>query len=234
MVKVIAIIPARSGSKSIKNKNLQKINGKSLLCRSIEFALSIKNINRVIVSTDSLKYQKLSLEHGAECPFLRPKKFAQDRSYDIDAFLHCLKWLKKNENYHPDIIINLRPTYPFRKKTDFIFALKKIIFDTRIDSIKSVYRIPFPLDKTWLINKKNFLRNAIHQKNDIEYWNSPRQELKNYFVQNGNIDILRANLIYQKKMSGQKIYPIIQDHFYDIDTWIDLKRVKKLKTSSKI
>ena len=106
MTNVIAIIPARSGSKSIKNKNLQKINGKSLLERAIKFANSIKQISKTIVTTDSPYYQKLALKYGADCPFLRPKQLSTDTSYDIDVFLHCLNWLKKKENFNSETILD--------------------------------------------------------------------------------------------------------------------------------
>tara|TARA_Y100000816_G_C26098612_1_gene581830 strand:- start:243 stop:941 length:699 start_codon:yes stop_codon:yes gene_type:complete len=230
MCKVIAIIPARSGSKSIKNKNLKKIKGKSLLERSIEFAKKIDLVDKIIVSTDSKKYQYLSIKYGAECPFLRPKILSRDISKDIDLFIHCLNWLKKHQNYIPDIVINLRPTYPFRKKKDFTNAIKKIIKEKKIESIKSICEIPFPLDKSWKIKKNSFLQNAINKKSKKEFWNLPRQNLTKYYVQNGNIDIVRGKVIMEKKkMSGTKIYPIIQDHFYDIDTKMDLVRLNKFK-----
>ncbi len=229
MSNIIAIIPSRSGSKSIKNKNLQKINGKTLLQRSIEFAISLKQISKVVVSTDSLYYKKLAIKYGADCPFLRPKKLANDLSLDIEVFYHCLTWLKKNENFKSDIVINLRPTYPFRKKKDFEFAINKIIKNPSIDSVKSVCSIPFPLDKTWTLSKNKFLENAIHKKPKKEFWNMPRQKLKNYYVQNGNIDIIRSSLIFKKFMSGKKIYPIIQNHFFDIDSYKDIKQARKFK-----
>lgn len=229
MTNIIAIIPSRSGSKSIKNKNLQKINGKTLLQKSIEFAISLKNISKVVVSTDSSYYKKLAIKYGADCPFLRPKKLANDLSHDIDVFYHCLNWLKKNENYNSDIVINLRPTYPFRKKKDFEFALNKILKNPYIDSVKSVCKIPFPLDKTWTLGKNKFLKNAIHKKPKKEFWNLPRQQLENYYVQNGNIDIIRSGLIFKKLMSGKRIYPIIQNHFFDIDSYKDIKQARKFK-----
>lgn len=226
MPNIIAIIPARSGSKSIKNKNLKKVKGISLLERAIKFAKGLKNINRVIVSTDSEKYQSISIKLGAECPFIRPKRYSGDKNLDIEVFKHCLHWLKKNENYKSDIVINLRPTYPIRKKKDFEFALKKIVKNKNIDSVKSIFPIPFPLEKTWKIGKKNFLLNTLDEKNLFEKWNYPRQNLSKYYVQNGNIDIVRSKFILnQNKMSGKKIYPIIQNHFYDVDELLDLKRL---------
>jgi CMP-N,N'-diacetyllegionaminic acid synthase len=229
VTKIIAIIPARSGSKSIKNKNLKKIKGVSLLVRAIKFAKKIKIIDKVIVTTDSRVYQKIARNNGADCPFLRPKKYALDNSLDIEAFYHCLNWLKKKYNYNSDICINLRPTYPVRKVKDFIFAINKIKKNRDIDSVKSICKIPFPLEKTWIITKDQYLKNSL-KHNSKELWNYPRQKLPSYYVQNGNIDIVRSKVIFQKKkMSGLKIYPVIQNHFYDIDNLKDLKLEKKFK-----
>ena len=229
VTKIIAIIPARSGSKSIKNKNLKKVKGISLLVRAIKFAKKIKIIDKVIVTTDSRIYQSIAINNGADCPFIRPKKYALDGSLDIEAFYHCLNWLKIECNYNSDICINLRPTYPIRKIKDFIFAINKIKKNKGIDSIKSICKIPFPLEKTWIIKKNNYLKNSL-QHNSKELWNCPRQKLPSYYVQNGNIDIVRSKVILKKKkMSGLKIYPVIQNHFYDIDNLKDLKLEKKFK-----
>jgi CMP-N,N'-diacetyllegionaminic acid synthase len=229
VTKIIAIIPARSGSKSIKNKNLKKIKGVSLLVRAIKFAKKIKIIDKVIVTTDSRVYQKIAINNGADCPFIRPKKYALDNSLDVEAFYHCLNWLKKKYKYNSDICINLRPTYPIRKVKDFIFAINKIKKNRDIDSVKSICKIPFPLEKTWIITKDQYLKNSL-KHNSRELWNYPRQKLPSYYVQNGNIDIVRSKVILQKKkMSGLKIYPVIQNHFYDIDNLKDLKLEKKFK-----
>ena len=110
---IVAIIPARSGSKSIKDKNITLYKGKPLIYYSIKTALKSKYINRVIVSTDSNKYKKISKRFGAEVPFLRPKKYSSDNSVDYDYILHASKFLIKNK-YYPDLIILLRPTTPNR------------------------------------------------------------------------------------------------------------------------
>ena len=92
---IIAIIPARSGSKSIKNKNIVNLFGKPLIYYSINVAIKSKYISRVIVSTDSKKIKKIALKYGAEVPFLRPKKYSLDNSKDYEVINHALKWLKK-------------------------------------------------------------------------------------------------------------------------------------------
>ena len=108
MQKIIAIIPARGGSKLLKNKNIKKLFGKPLICYSIEIAKKCKFIDRVIVSSDSKKIIKIAKKIGAEAPFIRPKAYAKDRSTDYGVFKHCLTWLSDNENYKPDLVLHLR------------------------------------------------------------------------------------------------------------------------------
>ena len=112
MVKILAIIPARSGSKRIKHKNIRNFKGKPLLAHSILHSIRSKFIQRTVVSTDSSKYAKIAIKYGAEVPFLRPKNISQDKSTDLQCFSHCLNFLKKKENYIPDLIVHLRPSYP--------------------------------------------------------------------------------------------------------------------------
>ena len=105
--KILALIPARSGSKSVVNKNIRKINGKPMMAYSIEHAKASKYINRIIVSTDSEEYAQIAREYGAETPFIRPAEYATDTALDIDVFAHALSFLKEKEDYVPDIIVQL-------------------------------------------------------------------------------------------------------------------------------
>ena len=114
-MKIISIIPARSGSKRVKNKNIRKLMGLPLLAHTIIHSLNSKLISRTIVSTDSKKYARIAKKHGAEVPFLRPDDISGDRSTDLECFQHCVNFLKKKENYTPDIIVHLRVTYPIRE-----------------------------------------------------------------------------------------------------------------------
>lgn len=95
--KILALIPARSGSKSVVNKNIRKINGKPMMAYSIEHAKASKYINRIIVSTDSEEYAQIAREYGAETPFIRPAEYATDTALDIDVFAHALSFLKEKE-----------------------------------------------------------------------------------------------------------------------------------------
>ena len=131
-MKIISIIPARSGSKRVKNKNIRKLMGLPLLAHTIKHSLNSKLISRTIVSTDSKKYARIAKKYGAEVPFLRPDKISGDRSTDLECFQHCVNFLKRNENYTPNIIVHLRVTYPIRENNIIddcirLFLKKKII-----------------------------------------------------------------------------------------------------------
>jgi len=110
----LALIPARSGSKSLPHKNVREFAGKPLLAHSIDHALAARTIGRVIVSTDSEHYAAIAREYGAETPFLRPAELATDHATDLVVFQHALAWLREHEDWEPDIVVHLRPTYPRR------------------------------------------------------------------------------------------------------------------------
>jgi CMP-N-acetylneuraminic acid synthetase len=116
---ILCLIPARSGSKGIIDKNIKILNNKPLLCHSIDQAKESKYYKnkqmRIVVTTDSEKYANISKEYGAEIPILRPSEISQDLSTDFEFMKHMIDYLKLTENYNPDIILQLRPTQPLRK-----------------------------------------------------------------------------------------------------------------------
>src|SRR5438270_13020387 len=114
-MRVLALIPARGGSKGIARKNLMVLGGKPLIAYSILQAQASDRINRVIVSTEDEEIAEVAREWGAEVPFRRPGEYAQDLSPDIDVFRHALTWLGEHEDYEPDLVVHLRPTGPARE-----------------------------------------------------------------------------------------------------------------------
>ena len=226
--KILAIIPARSGSKSVPHKNIKSINGKPLMAHSIKHALDSKNINRVIVSTDSEYYAEIAKSYGAEVPFLRPKDISDDLSNDIDFFKHALENLKTNENYEPDILVQLRPTHPIRNVAEIDEMIEMLSSDIETDSVRSVQKneshTPY---KMWKISSENRLIPIIEDKVIKEAYNEPRQNLPVIYFQNGSVDVIRTKTITEKNsLSGDKILGYIMDHEFDIDTMEDFDRVK--------
>ena len=128
---VLAIIPARGGSKGIPRKNLAELLGKPLVAHSIAHALAAKRVTRTIVSTDDEEIRRVAIAHGAEAPFLRPAGLAGDAVLDLPVFQHALAFLKDTENYRPDIVVHLRPTTPLRKPEWVDEAVRLLLQDPR-------------------------------------------------------------------------------------------------------
>lgn len=222
---ILAIIPARSGSKSVPHKNIRLINGKPMIAYSIEHALQSKLINRVIVSTDSEEYAEIARRYGAETPFIRPKDLATDTSLDIDVFYHCLNYLKTQEGYKADIVVQLRPTYPIRNPEDIDNMIRMLQTHKNADSVRSMAlatEIPY---KMW---KKGSDGTILPIATDIpECYNMPRQELPTAYYQNACIDVVRGKVILEEhSMSGKTILGYEMKDNYDIDTEEELMQAQ--------
>ena len=125
--KIMALIPARAGSKRVKNKNIRKLGGTSLIGHKIKATLESKYINKIILSTNSEEIRAVAESFGIKVPFLRPSEISGDNSTELEFHQHALKWLSENENYVPDLIVNLYPTSPFVSSKTIDMSIKKII-----------------------------------------------------------------------------------------------------------
>ena len=229
-MKIISVIPARGGSKSIKNKNLIKLNNKPLIYYAIKQSQKSKFIKRSIVSTNDKKIAKIAKKYGAEVPFLRPNSISKNNSKDFGFFLHLINWLKKNENYTPDLIVQLRPTQPYRDVKFIDKAIQIIMRDKKADSLRSISvpeRTPY---KMWKI-KGNYLDyifpNTKFQKK--EYFNLDRRKLQDIYWHDGVIDIVKTKTIKKyNNLTGKKIAYIKnnKEFLVDIDSKKDLKLAK--------
>tara|TARA_B100000989_G_scaffold299046_1_gene292473 strand:- start:9497 stop:10171 length:675 start_codon:yes stop_codon:yes gene_type:complete len=179
-MKILALIPARSGSKGIVNKNLKKIKKKSLLSISIELAKKLKIFERVVVSTDSKKIADEAKKFLAEVPFIRPKKLSGGKSKMIDVCLHTINFFE-NKRIYFDALIVLQPTSPFRRK-ETILKCCKLLKKKNINSIISAAKCGnshpnyvFKLEKGKIVNlmkKKVFNRqnfNTFYYRSGIFY-----------------------------------------------------------------
>ena len=232
-MEVLAIIPARSGSKSVIDKNIRDVAGKPMLAWSVEHAKASKRITRVIVSTDSERYADIARQAGAEVPFLRPAEYATDTALDLDVFKHALMWLETHGGYSPDIVVQLRPTYPKRDPADIDAMVDMLIADSKADSVRSVAlagEVPY---KMWLNATDHY---AAPQKDLIleplmktipECYNMPRQELPTVYYQNACIDVMRAATVLEKdSMTGERILGYLMGENLDIDSEIELLRAE--------
>jgi CMP-N,N'-diacetyllegionaminic acid synthase len=225
MVEILCIIPARSGSKGIVNKNIIDFKGKPLLAWSIEQAKTCEYKMKIVVSTDSQEYADIAIKYGAEVPFLRPSEISADLSTDFEFMNHCVNWLKKNENYTSDIILQLRPTSPTRKIEDINKALEIFINNRdNFDSLRSV--IPFEKSpfKMYALNNHKLVPLFNEINNIQEPYNQARQILPQCYLHNGYIDILNTKILNENTISGKNILPFIMDenNNMDIDNISDL------------
>jgi N-acylneuraminate cytidylyltransferase len=227
-LKILCLIPARSGSKSLPDKNIRNFRGKPLLAWSIDQATKCRfNKNmRIIVSTDSSKYMNIAKEYGAEVPFLRPGALSQDDSTDYEFVNHAVKWLEENDNYIPDIVLQLRPTQPLRKIQDIDNCIDLFIKNIdKYDSLRTVIELDKSPFKTYTIdNKKNLLVPLFLKINDInEPFNQCRQFLPKSYLHNGYIDLFKTSILKNKTISGTNIYPYVmnKEDCIDIDTLED-------------
>ena len=233
-MKILALIPARGGSKGLPGKNIMSLNGHPLIAYSIAAGLESELINRVICSTDSEEIAKVALDYGAEVPFLRPKDISADLSTDLEVFKHCIDWLIDNESYIPDLIVQLRPTSPLRTITMINEGINILKKDKRIDSVRTVSDPEHSPYKMWTINSHDFLEPLLTLEGNKEPYNTPRQILPEIFAQTGTIDVVRSQVILEDlSMSGKFIKPLYIDprYFIDIDTMESLKLAELLMGS---
>lgn len=208
--KVLAVIPARGGSKRIPKKNIKPLCGKPLINWSIECALASSYIDRTIVSTDSQEIADISKEAGAEVPFLRPAEISVDSAVDFDAFLHVLTRLKEDEGYVPDIVVQLRPTSPLRTAEETDAAIKELSLHPEVDSLRSVTEPDQSPYKMYSISPDNTLAPLLPLPNQQESFNLPQASLPKAYKHVGYLDVIWTKTIMEKKqMTGTKILPFI-------------------------
>jgi N-acylneuraminate cytidylyltransferase len=220
-MEILALIPARGGSKGLPGKNILPLNGHPLIAYSIAAGLRTPEITRVICSTDSTDIAKVARYYGAETPFMRPSELAQDHSNDLEAFSHALKWLEINEGYVPDIVVQLRPTSPIRFISDIQSAINSLTDHPEIDSVRAVSEPATTPYKMWITDKKGFLSPLLTLSGNPEPYNTARQALPEIWAQTGTLEVIRTSTIMNKKsMTGEKIYALKIDSstYIDIDT----------------
>ena len=222
MKKVIAIIPARAGSKGVLNKNIKSLNGKPLISYTIEEAKKSKFIDKLIVSTDSQEIADISLSLGASVPFIRPSELSTDSSLTFDVIKHTMNFLKdKDEHY--DIIVLLQPTTPFRKVESIDEAILTLKKSNKYTSVVSVVDVegnhPLRMKKI----EGDYLINYIDQ--GFENMN-PRDELPKVYIRSGAIyAILTKNFYEEQSLVSNLCSPIILDKIetINIDSPLDFE-----------
>lgn len=209
-LEVLALIPARGGSKGLPQKNITPFLGRPLIAWSIAAARNAKVVTRIVVSTDDKVIAAVARKEGAEVPFLRPPELAQDQTLDLPVFVHALRWLQKEQGYLPDVVAHLRPTTPLRTGAMIDESVQRLVDSPDADSLRSVctpHNNPY---KMWRI-EQNRLTPLI--STDIaEPYNQPRQALPAAWWQTGTLDVTRPATILEKgSMTGEIILPYVID-----------------------
>lgn len=218
-LEVLALVPARGGSKSVPRKNLRPIGGKPMLVHSIDHARAATSITRTILTTDDAEIAEVGRAAGAEVPFMRPAEFAQDLSTDYEFVRHALEWLRDNESYEPDLVVQLRPTTPVREVRLIDKAVAAIAARPDADSLRTVVTACFTPYKMWSLGGNGFLSPLLALDGYAEPHNQPRQILPATFQQDGFLDISRPRTIFgQDSITGRNILPFFIDReSIDID-----------------
>lgn len=235
MTEILALIPARGGSKGIPRKNIRTFAGYPLIAWSIAAAQQASYLIRVIVSTDDEEIAAVARKYGAETPFLRPAEFAQDQTTDLPVFEHAIQWLEEKEDYSPEIVIQLRPTSPIRPKDCVDNAVKILMEHEDADCVRGVVSAGQNPHKMWrFAGEGQPMKPLLDVEGMAEPYNAPRQILPPVYWQTGHIDAIRAATIKQKKsLTGDVIYPLVIDPRYtvDIDTLSDWAKYEALANS---
>jgi len=231
--KVLALIPARGGSKSIPRKNILPFAGYPLIAYSIAAGLAAETVTRVIVSTDDEEIAAVARRYGAETPFLRPAEFALDNTPDLPVFRHALDWLAEQEGYHPEIVVQLRPTSPFRRVWHIDQAVRQLLERPEADAVRTVcspFQNPF---KMWRIGADGFIQ-PLMDTSYPEAYNMPRQLLPDVYWQTGYVDATWTDTILLKNsMTGDHILPLVipPSDWIDLDSPDDWRRAERLLES---
>jgi CMP-N-acetylneuraminic acid synthetase len=236
MTEVLALIPARGGSKSIPHKNIRSFAGHPLIAYSIAAGLAAESVTRLLVSTDDEEIAEIARKYGAETPFLRPAELSQDNTPDLPVFQHALQWLEENEGYRPEILVQLRPTSPLRRVWHIDQSIYQLLAHPEADAIRTVcepFQNPF---KMWQIDPEGFMQPLIHTEYQ-EAYNMPRQLLPAVYWQTGYVDAAwRDTIIEKASMTGERILPLVipPNDWIDIDSADDWRRAERMLEGGEI
>ncbi|WP_289023767.1 acylneuraminate cytidylyltransferase family protein [Desulfobacter postgatei] len=225
--KILAVIPARGGSKGVPRKNIKRLAGKPLLAWTVETALSLDCLDRVILSTDDEEIAGIGKRYGADVPFLRPAEIAADDTTDMPVYEHALNWLEQHDGFIPDIVVWLRPTVPLRSAGDIENSLDLLI-KKRPDWVRSVCEAEH--HPYWMYKLNDTRMEPFVEGIRIENY-MRRQLLPPAYRLNGAVDVTWRSTILEKKI----LYAgVIEAHIMpvnrsiDIDTMLDFQLLEAI------
>lgn len=221
MAYVVALIPARAGSKGVPGKNIRLLAGHPLIAFSVKAGIHARNIDRTLVSTDSRDYGGIAERYGAEVPFLRPAELATDQATDYEFVAHALDWFEQHEQRVPDFIVHLRPTTPLRQTGIVEAAVDTMLKNTTATALRSVHEMSETAYKCFEIDHE-LLKCVGSGSFELEAANRPRQGFPKTYHANGYVDVLRTAFIRaQRQLHGSRVAAFITPPAVEVDTAAD-------------
>jgi len=238
-LKIVAVIPARGGSKRIPRKNIKNFCGKPMIAWTILGALKSKYLDRVIVSTDDQEIAKVAKKYGAEVPFLRPEELAIPTIGIEPTLKHAYQWLLENENYKADALALLMPTAPLRQ-TRHIDEAIEIFKNKKIDSVVAVNETPANHTPYWTLIRSKIGKVTLFDGTSLKDMTVRSQDFpQKCYGRNDLIYVLKPKNLFEKKSNlyGNKvelyIIPDPSNYEADINTpdeWADAEmKFQKLR-----
>jgi CMP-N,N'-diacetyllegionaminic acid synthase len=226
MPSIVALIPARSGSKGVPHKNIRLLGNHPLIEWSIAACKAASSINSVVVSTDSEEYAQMSLEMGAKVPFLRPAEIAGDLSTDYDFIKHALDWFSQNGG-EPEYIVHIRPTTPFRDPILLDHAVAAFINHPQATALRSVHPMSESAYKTFEIAPGGQLKRVASESTELDAANNARQQFPMTYIANGYVDVLSTAFIRKMQLiHGNHVLPFVTPPANEVDTIDDFSMLE--------
>ena len=223
---ILALIPARSGSKGVPHKNIRKLGNHPLIEWSIAACNAAKLVDQTIVSTDSEDYAQISRALGAEVPFLRPSEYSGDHSTDYHFIKHALDWFALNGG-EPEYIVHIRPTTPFRVVEMIDQAIETFLCSPDATALRSVHPMSESAYKTFEIGSGGRLKRIASDSTELDAANNARQEFPSTYIANGYVDVLSTRFIRKTQLiHGDHVIPFITPVTGEIDTEEDFANLE--------
>lgn len=221
---VMGIIPARSGSKSIVDKNLALLCGYPLLAYSIAAARLSHRIDRVLLSTDSDAYAEIGERYGAEAPYRRPAEYSTDKSTDIEFMRHAMEFVRDREGDLPEYWVHLRPTTPLRDPEKIDAAVGMIEGKPEATALRSAHESPESPFKWFRRNEAGYLTGLTSDDTQLDRFNLPRQRYPVVYIPDGYVDIVRSSFVLDSgALHGNKVLAFESPYCTEVDSTGELE-----------